>query len=677
MNYNLCPSITLSAVIVMLNLFAWLGKPLAPNLSYLAIPIVVSLSFMWLIVRRDFAYWLLGMAVAFLAAWLAIVNSSGELFPNLYISAHPDAWSYDAMADYLLYYGRKETEGMPLVSQFAVHLRGARFTSACLLAVEKALFPSLPFFVVHSIFYFFILVVAFSSALACANKLGHNFIWSFLFAFLYVTQGWCINGIIIGNYDNLVFVALFPAVVALTVSLNEKTNFSWSIVAAFGLILAGTFYTYPEGCALASFGYLPLLIWSIIKSKKKAMLLTKLGLSLAIAVLLVVPYLPYFLAFLIKQMSSNCSGQRPGAGNFPGLLNGRFLPSFFSLGTEYPCSPASLIFQLLAAALFLFLCVGIIKHFRKGWYLFSLSIVLAFYAYQVLIQKYDYGAYKTVFCNNWLILGGLVAGMKGIVLRRKMVHEVLFVTGLIATLLVAQQHHRRWRVWPQTADLKSLHELKRIENLVADKGISIDLLNSFDQMWACSILQKHPLVVSNRLGYLAMPHVQSWLEKAKPCRESVIEYSLEDKKQEVATWNNKRFSLIHLEVPRIQEIQNPNGIETVEGKPFFWIGSSRPTSIKIFSPDLGQFYFAAEELWLGPSLPESKLRTICITDSNGRHSQIVNCTNPKILFNLQKGFNNIEVYIKEKPTCRLQTNGDNRELMLGVKNYYLDPKKAK
>jgi len=677
MNSNLWPTATLSAIIVTLNYFAWLGKPLAPNLNYLAIPLVVSLSLLWLIVRREFAFWLLGMAGAFLAAWLATVNASGEFIPSLYISAHPDAWSYDAMADYLLHYGREETEGMPLVSQFAVHLRAARFTSACLLAIVKALFSSLPFFIIHSLFYFFILVVAFSSALACANKLGHNFIWSFLFAFLYVSQGWCINAIIIGNYDNLVFVALFPAIIALTVSLNEKTDTFWSFIAAFGLILAATFYTYPEGCALASLGYLPLLIWLIIKSENRAMLLTKLGLSLALAVLFIVPYLPYFLGFLVNQMSSNCAGQRPGAGNFPGLLNGRFLPSFFAVGCEYPGSPSGLFFQLLAGVLFLILSIGIIKSFRKGWYLFSLSSVLALFTYQVMIQKYDYGAYKTIFCNNWLILGGLVAGMKGIVLSRKMVRRVLLLAALIVVLLFAQQHYRRWRVWPQTADLKSLHELKEIENLVMDKGISIDLLNSFDQMWACSILQKHTLVVSNRLGYLAMPHVQSWLEKAKPCRESVIEYSLEDKKQEVATWNNKRFSLIHLEVPRIQEIQNPNGIETVEGKPFFWIGSSRPTSIKIFSPDLGQFYFAAEELWLGPSLPESKLRTICITDSNGRHSQIVNCTNPKILFNLQKGFNNIEVYIKEKPTCRLQTNGDNRELMLGVKNYYLDPKKAK
>lgn len=677
MNCNLWPSITLSAIIVTLNLFAWLGKPLAPNLSYLAIPIVVSLSFMWLIVRRDFAYWLIGVAVAFLAAWLAIVNCSGELFSGVYISAHPDAWSYDAMADYLLYYGRKETEGMPLVSQFAVHLRATRFTSSCLLALIKAVYSCLPFFVIHIIFYFFILVVAFSSALACANKLGHNFIWSYIFAFLYVTQGWCINAIIIGNYDNLIFVALFPALVALTVSLNEKTKFSWSIVTAFGLIVAGTFYTYPEGCALALFGYMPLLIWSIIKSEKKAMLLTRLGLSLALAILLIAPYLPYFLAFLVNQMSPNCVGQRPGVGNFPGLLNGRFLPSFFALGSEYPCSRPGLFFLLLAGVLFQIFSIGIIKYFRKGWYLFSLSFVLAFFAYQALIQKYDYGAYKTIFCNNWLILGGLVAGMKAIVLSRKMVHKVLFVVGLITTILVTQQHHRRWRVWPQTADLKSLHELKKIESLVVDKGISIDLLNSFDQMWACSILQKHPLVVSNRLGYLAMSHVQSWLAKAKPYRESIIEYSLKDKTQEVAIWNNKRFSLIHLEAPRIQEIQNPNGIETVEGKPFFWIGSSRPTSIKIFSPNLGQFYFAAEELWLGPSLPESKLRTICITDSLGKHSQIVNCTNPKILFNLQKGFNNIELYIDEMPTCRIQANGDDRELMLGVKNYYLDPQKAK
>lgn len=113
-------------------------------------------------------------------------------------------------------------------------------------------------------------------------------------------------------------------------------------------------------------------------------------------------------------------------------------------------------------------------------------------------------------------------------------------------------------------------------------------------------------------------------------------------------------------------VTNPNGLEVVNGKPFFWIGQGE-TCLSLRAPRNGvvRLTFHGDP---GPSLPTTAIRKLEILVTGG-YSQTVTLTNypqVEIVVPVLSGSNEIRLTPLDTPTVLVRPNGDRRTLLLGV-----------
>lgn len=117
-------------------------------------------------------------------------------------------------------------------------------------------------------------------------------------------------------------------------------------------------------------------------------------------------------------------------------------------------------------------------------------------------------------------------------------------------------------------------------------------------------------------------------------------------------------------------ISNPNDLEILDGKPFFWMGGHR-TTLDVKATFTGNMRILLEAS-LGPSLPESTKRHMRITTGNWNTLVTVQAGPVTLEVPVQTGENEITLEIIEKPTVAVMPNGDTRPLMLGVLNLIIE-----
>jgi hypothetical protein len=116
----------------------------------------------------------------------------------------------------------------------------------------------------------------------------------------------------------------------------------------------------------------------------------------------------------------------------------------------------------------------------------------------------------------------------------------------------------------------------------------------------------------------------------------------------------------------ITRIDNPNGLESIEDEPFFWLGKGS-TTIHVRTRTSGQLQLYAYFL-MGPSLPDAKSRRLLVTTKEGYKTEIT----------LKEGEQTIVVPISitdatitltpmDKPVTTTTGNNDTRPLLIGVK----------
>lgn len=676
-NGSLWPVCLLAGTMVVLNGSAWLGWPLASVTPWLLGALALACLALLANSRSDLRG-LLWALPALIFSWLAVSDAAGTLLTQRFVSAHPDAWSYDCVASYLLDHGRDQLAGMPLVDQFGSHLRNSRFSSSCLLALGKFVSGATDPFAIHTVFYLIILAVSYCSMAALAGLLGLARFWAQSTAAVSILAGWSTNALIIGNYDNLSFSALMPGALALLLQLI-RSPFKWVRPAlALGLVTAAILYTYPEGAALCGPTLLPLLVVALIQAKEagRLSLLGRLLFAAALGVLLWLPYAPTFITFLASQVGMDADAvARPGTGNFPGLLADRFLPSIFALGTEYPAAIRNVGSILLAVVLGGLLLLGTWHMNRRHpWFSCSIGVTVLIVLWQALLQRYDYGVYKALYCHAWLVTPALLSGCHGLASRLPRSLAVTVLAGLAIAVAAERQHHRTSRVWTQDTPLAPISGLADVKHHSGDAPIFLNVDEPFAQMWALTVLRGLPVVVTERLGYLAMPHVQSTLDRARliPANRSET-LVLSEQLAGDTLWRNERFTLTRGAGALITRVDNPNGVEAVDGAPFVWIGHSHETVLHIRAITAGDYDLSANAWWGGPSLPDTKKWTIQIADAGGNRALPVVFPIPHLRLHLVAGENLVRLHMVEPPTLRVQPNGDQRELMLGMLGYFLKP----
>ncbi len=120
---------------------------------------------------------------------------------------------------------------------------------------------------------------------------------------------------------------------------------------------------------------------------------------------------------------------------------------------------------------------------------------------------------------------------------------------------------------------------------------------------------------------------------------------------------------------RVRDIDNPNGLEQLDGQPFFWLGAG-PATVHVVSDAAGTGFLTAD-LVAGPSLsPTVTSRRLRIrVSTTGRSYDVIVASGPWTLpIDVVAGETLVQIEALDHPTLLQQKNGDRRPLVLGVRN---------
>lgn len=116
----------------------------------------------------------------------------------------------------------------------------------------------------------------------------------------------------------------------------------------------------------------------------------------------------------------------------------------------------------------------------------------------------------------------------------------------------------------------------------------------------------------------------------------------------------------------LSDIENPNGLESLDGQQFFWIGQGTTVlHIKTNRPGMAEL---RAQLMLGPSLPEKIDRRLQITTDHGYQIETtVGNGASSLTIPVTAGTTNISIKSLDTPSQSKTGQGDPRPLLLGVK----------
>ena len=617
--------------------------------------------------------------LAILATWLALAVYSARLWPSAgdLLCLHPDNWSYQAMSDYLDHYQRGRVDGMPMVDEFGANLEGARFATAGLVAFLEGLPILHDVATAHVLFLGGLMVIHFFSMLALGRALigRQNWWMPLLAAFIATAGGWLSHAIETGNNDNLVFVALSPALLALLCQRPAGSSIRWPLPAAGTLFIAALLYTYPEGVALLALLAAPLAVnflWLDGERKTAHARWTELIVMGILGVLLTAPYLPTFVFFLRNQIRAGvvATGVRPGEGIFTGLVDSHRFPGFFALGEELAGSSYQPVNNVVPVCLCALLILGVYALGRRQrWFAWVALPFTGLIYWQSVSKHYDYGTYKILICSAWWIYPAISAGLWWI-FRRFAWPQPLQI-GVVAALLFGigwEKYEHRIVAPPLTSDsrVKAWTDLRTIHFVTGQAPVLLAVDEPIDHLWATYYLRDLPLATWQQKGYLSMPHIAPYLARGIAPSPVDCQFMLVSGSRPNALWQNSLFSLLRRTSLYIADIQNPpNGIESLGGERFLWLGT-QPATFQVIAAQPGSYELVATIFGIGPSSPDKARITVEITDAEGTHTAEVSAGVHGLPLSLASGENAVKLRCLGTPQPGPH-NGDPRELMLGMK----------
>jgi len=442
-----------------------------------------------------------------------------------------------------------------------------------------------------------------------------------------------------------------------------------------GITLAALVYAYPEGVLIAAVIFLPLLIALLTTVWKRRGVLMRIGVSILVAIFLLLPYLPTFIVFVSGQLNTIPLVMIMADGVFPGLQAKAFLPAAFALGQEYPnvnCDWPDILISCLLVAL---VVAGLLRWRRsKRSYSWSFVCFLVVALSQGVQEHHSYAVYKLLTIGSVLAIPLLFTGIQEIYCR--FFHETRQVAavalGCLLVFLMAFRvtQNTRFTTKQFFTSLEPYRELRQLTTATHEASLSLLCDNNFDYKWALIYLRDQPQEQKlERIG-LRFPWFRRFMAQAK---ESIpARYILINRKVPEDIWRNEKFSLVPFSdtsFAPIVALDVPNGIENVDGARFVWL-SNKSSSFLVDSPKEGQAILWARKILCGPSRPNDRVRTVIVQADTGTYEKRVEDVF-SIPLTLKKGVNTILLSCRELPTLTLLPNGDQRTLLIGLEDYQI------
>jgi hypothetical protein len=362
---------------------------------------------------------------------------------------------------------------------------------------------------------------------------------------------------------------------------------------------------------------------------------------------------------------------------FPGLLSPRFLPAMFGFGQEYSgtmCSPHDLVLPISMLAFIVLGCAIWMR--RKKTLIMAFLILIVMAIWQGLLVKDDYGLYKVLFIGALIWIPALFLGgtsVANFVPRPTRPFAVALGTIVFFSGALAQRMEQQKKIlFRQVIPMKWYSDLAGLRHRVGNRPVLLvcdyvfDQENAwFDQDWALFFLRRVNLKVPQYIGL--DPVYGPWMRLAKSFSEPAA-FVLVNKRIAGALWNNQRFSLLELPVQaKVVDVQAPNGLEHVNGKPFVWLGDNA-TRFLIVSKIPQTATFSAKECLTGPTRSEDKNRQIHISiGGNVWQADVSGALSLQVP--LQPGLNFLDIACQDLPAASAQASGETKAVPLGLWDY--------
>jgi hypothetical protein len=303
-------------------------------------------------------------------------------------------------------------------------------------------------------------------------------------------------------------------------------------------------------------------------------------------------------------------------------------------------------------------------------------ILIMMVIWQGALLQYDYGFYKVLFIGSLIWIPALFRGgtaITGFVPRPTRPFAVTLGTIIFFSGAFAQRMEQQKKIpYRQVIPMRLYSDLANLRHKVGDRPVLLVCdnafaceYNEFDQPWAIFFLRHINLKVPEYIGVLGA--LDPIMKQAKSVREPAA-FVLINKRIEGALWNNQRFSLFELPIQaRLVDVQAPNGLEHLNGKPFVWLGNNA-TRFLIVSKIVQTATFSAWECLTGPSRPEDRDRQIRISiGGNVWQADVAGTLSLKVP--LKPGLNFLDIACEDSSAVSAQANGDTKAVPLGLWDY--------
>ena len=174
--------------------------------------------------------------------------------------------------------------------------------------------------------------------------------------------------------------------------------------------------------------------------------------------------------------------------------------------------------------------------------------------------------------------------------------------------------------------------------------------------WAVDFLRHHAIGLLDYRGNMRLPHLKPLMDRAAPFDISTASYVLSDDGRadgRDVVWQNSYFVLWRLPTSGasiLVGVANPNGIERLNGRSFYWIGQDE-TIIDVLATADGVAALSASFL-RGPSLPNAPYRRLRIATASGesRTFTIARDGAQSLIVPVRRGRNRLVVRPLDTPT---------------------------
>jgi hypothetical protein len=294
--------------------------------------------------------------------------------------------------------------------------------------------------------------------------------------------------------------------------------------------------------------------------------------------------------------------------------------------------------------------------------------------------KYDYGVYKIVILSSVIWLPVPFIGVQRIVRNfgkhKRVLVSVAGCLFMLSCFLFARFENRGIIPYAADREIKFYRQVQGLTRTVGNRSVVLECNSDFEYEWGLFYARQLHTQILKYKSYLKLFYDRDLYgaRRLLPSlgEEQVPSYVLSDYPFAKTIWSNGVFWLSELDSGvSIVSVDSTNGIETVGGKRFVWI-ADRPSRFFIFSDKARTVVLDSETIALGPSIPDSRSRKICVRLAD-RVQDLEVSERFSVALQVRRGINEVEVWCRDKPEVLRQSNGDTRILLLGLMNYRVEP----